>query len=53
MGVSLLFTGNLVDARDHFDRSVALYDPAQHRASAARFGQDPEAAVLAFRSLAQ
>ena len=53
MGVSLLFTGNLVDARDHFDRSVALYDPAQHRASAARFGQDLGAAVLAIRSLAQ
>jgi tetratricopeptide (TPR) repeat protein len=53
MGVSLLFTGNLIDARDHFDRSVTLYDPAQHPASAARFGQDPGAAVLAFRSLAQ
>jgi predicted ATPase/class 3 adenylate cyclase len=53
MGVSLMFTGNLVEARDHFDRAVALYDPAQHRASAARFGQDPGAAVLAFRSLAQ
>jgi predicted ATPase len=53
MGVSLMFTGNLVEARDHFDRAVALYDPAQHRALAARFGQDPGAAVLAFRSLVQ
>ena len=60
MGVSLMFTGSLVESRDHFDRAVdhfdravALYDPVQHRAFAARFGQDPGAALLAFRSLAQ
>jgi len=60
LGVSLMFTGNLVESRDHFDRAVdhfdravALYDPVQHRAFAARFGQDPGAALLAFRSLAQ
>jgi class 3 adenylate cyclase/predicted ATPase len=53
MGVSLMFTGNLVESRDHFDRAVALYDPVQHSPLAARFGQDPGAAVLAFRSLAQ
>ena len=60
MGVSLMFTGNLVESRDHFnravdhfDRAIALYDPVQHRAFAARFGQDPGAALLAFRSLAQ
>jgi len=60
MGVSLMFTGNLVESGDHFDRAVdhfdgaaALYDPVQYRALAARFGQDPGAAVLGFRSLAQ
>ena len=53
MGVSLMFTGNLVESRDHFHRAVALYDPVQHPAFAARFGQDPGAAVLGFRSLAQ
>ena len=60
MGVSLMFTGNLVESRDHFDRAVnhfdrtvALYDAVQHRAFAASFGQDPGAAFLAFRSLAQ
>jgi predicted ATPase/class 3 adenylate cyclase len=53
MGVSLLLTGNLVESRDHFDRSVALYDPVQHRALAARFGHDIGAAILAFRSLVQ
>ena len=60
MGVSLMFTGNLLESSDHFDRAVnhfdqavALYDAAQHRAFAAGFGQDPGAAFLAFRSLAQ
>ena len=53
MGVSLMFTGHLVESRDHFNRAVALYDPVQHSGLAARFGQDPGAAVLAFRSLAQ
>jgi len=60
MGVSLMFTGSLVGSRDHFDRAVnhferavALYDPVQRRAFAERFGQDPGAALLGFRSLAQ
>ena len=60
MGVSLMFTGNLVESRNHFDRAVdhfqqavALYDPVQRRAFAERFGQDPGAALLGFRSLAQ
>jgi len=53
MGVSLMFNGNPVESRGHFDRAVALYDPSQHPAFAARFGQDPGAAVLGFRSLAQ
>jgi predicted ATPase len=54
MGVSLLVvTSNLVESRDHFDRAIALYDPVQHRALAARFGHDIGAAILAFRSLAQ
>jgi class 3 adenylate cyclase/predicted ATPase len=60
MGVSLMFTGSLVESRDHFDRAVdhferavALYDPVQRRAFAERFGQDPGAALLGFRSLAQ
>jgi tetratricopeptide (TPR) repeat protein len=53
MGVSLMAIGNLVEGRDHFDRAIALYDPAQHHALAGRFGQDPGAAVSAFRSLAQ
>jgi predicted ATPase len=54
MGVSLMWgPGNLVEARDHFDRAVALYDAVQHRTLAARFGQDVGAAALSFRSQAQ
>jgi class 3 adenylate cyclase/predicted ATPase len=36
MGVSLLTTGNLVQARAHLDRALALYDPAEHRPLATR-----------------
>ena len=54
MGVSLMFTGrSRSQGRNHFDRAVALYDPVQRRAFAERFGQDPGAALLGFRSLAQ
>jgi class 3 adenylate cyclase/predicted ATPase/tRNA A37 threonylcarbamoyladenosine biosynthesis protein TsaE len=52
MGVSLLFTGDIAEARAHFDQAVALYDPAQHRALATRFGQDTRGVVLCWRALA-
>jgi class 3 adenylate cyclase/predicted ATPase len=52
MGMSLLTTGDSADARAHFDRAVALYDPAEHRSLAIRFGQDIRVAVRSFRSLA-
>jgi predicted ATPase len=50
--MSLLTTGDIADARAHFDRAIALYDPAEHRSLAIRFGQDVRVAVLSFRSLA-
>ena len=31
MGASLLFTGDIAEAGAHFDRAIALYDPAEHR----------------------
>ena len=40
MGVSLLHTGDIEEARVHIDRAIALYDPAKHRPLATRFGQD-------------
>jgi predicted ATPase len=52
MGLSLLHTGEIADGRAHLDRAIALYDPAEHRHLATRFGQDVAAAILAWRSLA-
>ena len=52
MGLSLLHTGDIADGRAHLDRAIALYDPAEHRFLATRFGQDVGASILAWRSLA-
>jgi class 3 adenylate cyclase/predicted ATPase len=52
MGVSSMFTGDIAEGRVHFDRAIALYDPAEHRPLATRFGQDARVSVLSFRSLA-
>ena len=51
MGVSLLHTGDIEEARVHIDRAIALYDPAKHRQLATRFGQDVRVALLFYRSL--
>jgi class 3 adenylate cyclase/predicted ATPase len=50
-GMSLLHTGEIAEARAHLDRAIALYDPAEHRHLATRFGQDVGASILAWRSL--
>jgi class 3 adenylate cyclase/predicted ATPase len=52
LGNSLLATGDIAEGRAHLDRALALYDPAEHRRLAARFGQDARAAILSHRSLA-
>ena len=52
MGLSLLHTGDIADARAHLDRAIALYDPVEHRPLATRFGQDVGAASLSWKSLA-
>jgi class 3 adenylate cyclase/predicted ATPase len=52
MGLSLLHTGDIVDGREHLDRAITLYDPAEHRPLATRFGQDVGAATLSWKSLA-
>jgi predicted ATPase len=51
MGVSLLHTGEFEESLVHFDRAMALYDPAEHRHLATRFGQDVKVAILFHRSL--
>ena len=52
LGVALMYTGDIVESRPHFDRAIALYDPAQHRPLAARFGADVAVTVLTHRPLA-
>ena len=36
MGAALTTTGDIVEGRAHFDRAIALYDPAEHRPLATR-----------------
>jgi class 3 adenylate cyclase/predicted ATPase len=52
MGNSLLLTGDIAEGRGHLDRAIALYDPAEHRPLATRFGQDVEVSSLSYRSQA-
>ena len=52
MGMSLMHTGDIAESRVHYDRAVALYDPAEHRPLATRFAVDPGAANLISRSFA-
>jgi class 3 adenylate cyclase/predicted ATPase len=52
MGLSLLHTGDIADGRAHLDSAFTLYDSAEHRPLATRFGQDIGAATLCWRSLA-
>ena len=53
MGMSLLHTGYIEQARAHYDRGVALYNLAEHRPLATRFGQDIRVAILCYRSWTQ
>jgi predicted ATPase len=49
---SVLHTGAFAEGRAHLDRAIALYDPAEHRPLATRFGQDVRVAALSYRSWA-
>ena len=50
MGLSLLHTGDIANGRAHLDRAFTLYDAAEHRSLATRFGQDVGAASLFWKS---
>ena len=50
MGVSLASTGDLVQARAHYDQALPLYDPVAHRALATLFTADIRVAILNFRT---
>jgi len=52
MAISLLFTGEIVAAREHYDRALALYDPIEHSALASRFGHDSGVAIFSYRPFA-
>jgi predicted ATPase len=52
MGMASLHTGDIAKGRAHYDHALALYDAAEHRSLATRFGQDVRVAILCFRSLA-
>jgi len=49
---SVLHMGAFAEGRAHLDRAIALYDPAEHRPLATRFGQDIRVAALSYRSWA-
>lgn len=50
--MTAMHTGDIAGSRQHFDRAIALYNPAEHRALAPRFGQDIRVAALAYRAKA-
>jgi tetratricopeptide (TPR) repeat protein len=50
LGQTLAFSGELAAGRTHFDKGVALYDPAEHRQLPTRFGQDPIETILSARA---
>jgi predicted ATPase len=52
MGSTLATTGDFAGALAHFDQSLGLYDPAEHRPLAARFGHDTRVSALYWRAVA-
>ncbi len=52
MGNSLMATGDIAQARAHYDQAMALYDPAAHRPLATRLGQDTGLIIMSWRSWA-
>jgi predicted ATPase len=52
MGISRVLVGDPAGGRAHLDRVIALYDPAEHRTLATRFGHDVRMTAFCWRSLA-
>ena len=48
LGSALACTGSPVQAREHYDRALTMYDPALHRAFAMRFQVDIRAGICFF-----
>ena len=52
MGISLLYTGDIAEGRARLEQAIALYDAAEHRPLATRFGLDAGVHALSYRSWA-
>ena len=46
LGATLLALGEFVSAQGHLEKSLALYNPQQHRSHAVRYGLDPKVGGL-------
>ena len=51
MGHTLFHTGDFVEAKEHFDKGLALYNAAEHLPLATRFFIDSRIMILCYRSL--
>ena len=47
---ALSLTGDFVHGKEHYDRALAIYDPAEHHPLTTRSGRDIGVALLSFRS---
>jgi predicted ATPase len=47
---ALTLKGDVLDGKEHHDRALAIYDPAEHRPPTTRSGRDIRVALLASRS---
>jgi class 3 adenylate cyclase/predicted ATPase len=50
MGISLATSGGIAPSQAHFNQALRLYNTAEHRPLATRFGHDSRVAVLVYRS---
>ena len=48
LGLTLVFLGEFVSAREHFEQGIALYNPQQHRSHTFLYGYDPKGGFLYF-----
>ena len=48
---ALALTGDLVDGKEHYDRALAIYDPAEHGPLTTRSGRDVGVTLLSFRAV--
>ena len=51
-GITSWFAGEFAEARGHYEKALAIFDPARDADLAYRFGQDAGVGALAYRALA-